>query len=1023
MAANDLEEIEMDGSDSPLKQEDCPKLVSPVFYDSVRSQLQGATEHNCIDTFGSNDSEQFGMRISGLELSYVASAGPQSPAQTGHVGNNLKFENNKDYVLDVSNFSSSKDADLKKGHWPHLSQMVAGPRNTIPRRDSLSRAKDKLMVSIKENSRKDDIDAWNMRNLKAKHVDETGRVCSNVLHGKNLNTESALLPQDARLRILSTSSFSQFFGKKTAKGKGVIDGRLGDEINLDNDGLDGNFESYGRRLATSGMTSEDQIQPLLRCSSGIANHDGVDLREWLKPGHRVKNKAESLNFFKQIAELVNSAHSQGVVLQQLRPSYLVITPSNELNYIGSSTQMELHVPKSFAGCKKRLPGEDISAFCTSDLKQQKVVKVHSHAFSASLVTGVRNATVRETKYDIGSSSVSYYPNNRTLSMMSHGVTGLEKSPLTNLQLEEKWYTCPEELNENDCKVSSNIYNLGVLLFELLCSFDSLDTHCAAMFDMQRRILPPFFLSENPKEAGFCLWLIHPNPSSRPTIREVLHSDLFSGSQELNVSDELAVFTDDVNMAESELLLDFIVSLKEKKQDHAMKLVEDIRCIETDIKGLLGKPSSRASPLCAKRDYNLQDFIKSITRSGSIEDRLRDDMSQLEKAYFLLRNQTTSKAGAGREDRDLLKKRETWSQMQKQNDLVNINQESACGLDVFFEGLCKFTCYSKFELRGTLRNGDLLNSANVICSLSFDRDEEYIAVAGASKKIKIFEYSALVNDTIDIHYPVIEIGNKSKLSCISWNSYIRNYLASTDYDGVVQVWDASTGVSYSQHTEHQKRAWSIDFSRIDPTMYASGSDDCSVKLWSTNEKRSTCTIWSPANVCCVQFSPYSSHLLMFGSADHKIYGYDLRHMRIPWCTLAGHEKTVSYVKFMDSGTLVSASTDNTLKLWDLNKTSLSGMSSDACHLTFGGHINKKHFVGLAVSDGYIACGSESNEVFTYYKSLPMPITSYKLSSINPLSQHEVREDDGLFVSSVCWRSKSNTVLAANSSGSIRLLQLV
>ena len=98
--------------------------------------------------------------------------------------------------------------------------------------------------------------------------------------------------------------------------------------------------------------------------------------------------------------------------------------------------------------------------------------------------------------------------------------------------------------------------------------------------------------------------------------------------------------------------------------------------------------------------------------------------------------------------------------------------------------------------------------------------------------------------------------------------------------------------------------------------------------------------SPANVCCVQFSPFSSHLLAFGSADYKIYGYDLRNTRIPWCTLTGHEKAVSYVKFVNSETLVSASTDNTLKLWDLNKTSLSGLSLDACHLTFSGHTNKK-----------------------------------------------------------------------------------
>lgn len=1013
MAANDIGEIKMDGTDLQLKQEDCPMLVSPAFCDSMRSQLQGISDHNSTDTVESNNSDQCGITFSVLETSC---AGSQLTEQTGNMVKVSKTEIDKDHAVDTANCTSSKDVHSRKEHWPNLSQMVGGPKNTISPRDSISKAKDKLMVSSRENSKRGDIDSWNLRHVKTKLVHETGRVCVDVMHGKNLNSESASLPQDTRLKLLSTSSFSHFFGKKTTKGKGVIIGQPGDKTDMDS-GV--NLESNGRMVSTSCTTSDGQMQLLQHCSSGVVNHAGVNLREWLKPGHHVKNKSVSINFFRQIAELVNLAHSQGVVLQQLWPSNFIITPSNKLQYIGLSTQIDLHVPKSLAGCKKRPPEEDINVFGTSDAKQQKLMKVQK----ATLVTGIRTATVREMKYDIGSSSGSYYTDSRALSMASHQATGLEKSPLTDLQLEEKWYACPEELDEMSCKFSSNIYNLGVLLFELLCSFDSSETHSVAMFNVRHRILPPCFLSENPKEAGFCLWLIHPNPSSRPTLREILLSDLFCESQDLNISDEMAVFTDDVNMAESELLLDFLASLNEKKQDHALKLVEDIRRIEADIKGLLGKSPSKSSSLHAKRDYNIQGFIKPLARSGSNEDRLRSDMSQLEKAYFLLQSQTTLTTGAGRADRDLLKKRETWSQVQKQIDVVNVNRKSGSGLDVFFEGLCKFTCYSKFELRGTLRNGDLLNSANVICSLSFDRDEEYIAVAGASKKIKIFEYSALVNDSIDIHYPVIEIGNKSKLSCISWNSYIRNYLASTDYDGVVQVWDASTGVGYSQHIEHQKRAWSVDFSRVDPTMFASGSDDCSVKLWCTNEKRSTCTIWSPANVCCVQFSPYSSHLLLFGSADHKIYGYDLRHMRIPWCTLAGHEKTVSYVKFMDPERVVSASTDNTLKLWDLSNTSLSGMPSDACHLTYSGHTNKKHFVGLSVCDGYIACGSESNEVFTYYKSLPMPITSFKLSSIKPTSQHDMREDDGLFVSSVCWRSKSNTVLAANSSGSVRLLQLV
>lgn len=107
-----------------------------------------------------------------------------------------------------------------------------------------------------------------------------------------------------------------------------------------------------------------------------------------------------------------------------------------------------------------------------------------------------------------------------------------------------------------------------------------------------------------------------------------------------------------------------------------------------------------------------------------------------------------------------------------------------------------------------------------------------------------------------------------------------------------------------------------------------------------QRNSIGTIWNPANICCVQFSAYSSHLLSFGSADYRICCYDLRHTKIPWCTLAGHENAVSYVKFLDAETLVSASTDNTLKLWDLKKTSLEGLSPNACSLTFSGHTNEK-----------------------------------------------------------------------------------
>lgn len=107
-----------------------------------------------------------------------------------------------------------------------------------------------------------------------------------------------------------------------------------------------------------------------------------------------------------------------------------------------------------------------------------------------------------------------------------------------------------------------------------------------------------------------------------------------------------------------------------------------------------------------------------------------------------------------------------------------------------------------------------------------------------------------------------------------------------------------------------------------------------------QENSIGTIKTRANVCCVQFPPDSSHLLVFGSADFKIYCYDLRSTMMPLCVLASHNKAVSYVKFVDAGTLVSASTDNTLKLWDLTQASINQGVNTESSLTYTGHLNEK-----------------------------------------------------------------------------------
>lgn len=50
---------------------------------------------------------------------------------------------------------------------------------------------------------------------------------------------------------------------------------------------------------------------------------------------------------------------------------------------------------------------------------------------------------------------------------------------------------------------------------------------------------------------------------------------------------------------------------------------------------------------------------------------------------------------------------------------------------------------------------------------------------------------VVNEPADVHCPVVEMSTRSKLSCLSWNKFTKNQIASSDYEGIVTVWDVTT----------------------------------------------------------------------------------------------------------------------------------------------------------------------------------------------------------------------------------------
>ena len=55
------------------------------------------------------------------------------------------------------------------------------------------------------------------------------------------------------------------------------------------------------------------------------------------------------------------------------------------------------------------------------------------------------------------------------------------------------------------------------------------------------------------------------------------------------------------------------------------------------------------------------------------------------------------------------------------------------------------------------------------SIEFDRDSEFFAIAGVTKKIKIYEYSIVRDAVVDLHYPITEMICESKIRYVGCRS--------------------------------------------------------------------------------------------------------------------------------------------------------------------------------------------------------------------------------------------------------------
>lgn len=321
-------------------------------------------------------------------------------------------------------------------------------------------------------------------------------------------------------------------------------------------------------------------------------------------------------------------------------------------------------------------------------------------------------------------------------------------------------------------------------------------------------------------------------------RELLQTEFLKEAKDNIVEHEAAIELKE-KIEEQELLLEFLLISQQCKEEASDRLQKVISLVSSDIEevenmqtglaekrdlfprvikhnfsasnlpSLSNQGSDAIHMLSRKRFRSFQD-LSSADCDDTVEINLTSDHNQdtpfprksllmknfgkLESAYLstrlrqiktferpTARNSVTSSEGKGS------------VVVNERSSVTNLVQRERCSEDLrkgwvnpFLEGFSRYLSYTKLKVKADLKQVDLLNSSNLVCALSFDRDGDFFATAGINKKIKIFECDSIVRSNRDIHYPVVEMVGRSKLSSICWNSYIKSHIASSNFDGVVQV---------------------------------------------------------------------------------------------------------------------------------------------------------------------------------------------------------------------------------------------
>ncbi|EAQ91571.1 hypothetical protein CHGG_03506 [Chaetomium globosum CBS 148.51] len=152
------------------------------------------------------------------------------------------------------------------------------------------------------------------------------------------------------------------------------------------------------------------------------------------------------------------------------------------------------------------------------------------------------------------------------------------------------------------------------------------------------------------------------------------------------------------------------------------------------------------------------------------------------------------------------------------------------------------------------------------------------------------------------------GHTNGVTCLQLDD---NILATGSYDATIKIWNIETGEEIRTLRGHARGIRALQF---DDSKLISGSLDNTIKIW--NWRTGECISTLQGHTDGVVSVHFDAQLLASGSIDKSVKIFDF-NSKEAFC-LKGHTDWVNSTRLdISSRTVMSASDDTTLKLWDLD----------------------------------------------------------------------------------------------------------